>query len=178
MSFTVRRLTPDDAALYQPVRLQGLRDHPEAFGASFQTEAGMSLEAVARRLARGATWGASTGEGLVGITSLVVSEGLKSEHKATVVGVYVRPEARGSGVASALMRAALDHAQGLVELVQLGVASDNAAARRLYERFGFVAYGTEPLAYKLADGRYVDDLLMWRRMDPASPFAGELSGND
>lgn len=162
MSFTLRRLTPEDAALYQPVRLEGLRDHPDAFGAAYEAERAMSSDAVGGRLARPATWGAFAGADLVGITTFFIVEGAKTRHKGMIVGVYVRPAARGTGVSRALMQTALDHARGRVELVQIGVAQDNVPARRLYERLGFVAYGTEPRAYKLADGRYIDDLLMWR----------------
>ena len=162
MEFTIRRLTASDAALYQPVRLEGLRDHPTAFGAAYEAEQEMPPEAVAQRLARAVTWGAIARGVLVGITTFFVLDGAKTRHKGMIVGVYVRPAARGTGVSRALMQSALDHAKGLVELVQIGVASDDPAARRLYEGLGFVPYGTEPRAYKLADGSYVDDVLMWR----------------
>jgi hypothetical protein len=40
------------------------------------------------------------------------------------------------------------------------VTTDDAAARRLYLRLGFVVYGTETHALKLADGAYVDENFM------------------
>ena len=163
MTFSIRRLTPADAPLYQPVRLEGLREHPAAFGASYDTERVLARELVAERLSEGATWGAFIDGALAGITSFIVREGAKTRHKGLIVGVYVRPAARGTGAARALIEAALDHARGRVELVQIGVGVDNEAARRLYERYGFVAYGVEPRAYKLPD-RYVDDMLMWREV--------------
>jgi len=54
-------------------------------------------------------------------------------------------------------------AQG-VEQVILTVAAENSRARRLYERWGFTVYGTEPRAIKLSDG-YMDEVLMVCRPD-------------
>jgi len=36
--FQIRRLEPHDAAAYRDLRLEGLRNHPEAFGASWEDE--------------------------------------------------------------------------------------------------------------------------------------------
>ena len=57
----------------------------------------------------------------------------------------------------------LDHARQHVELIQLTVISENLAARRLYERFGFEEYGLEKRAAKYR-GRYHDDVLMARML--------------
>ena len=46
----VRRLTGKDAAAFQALRLKGLRDHPDAFGSSFEEEVDRSLETVAQAL--------------------------------------------------------------------------------------------------------------------------------
>ncbi len=50
--------------------------------------------------------------------------------------IYVRPEARGRGVGTELIRAAVEHVapDGVLELE---VLESNAGARRLYERLGF-----------------------------------------
>ena len=58
----------------------------------------------------------------------------------------------------------LDHARGAaVEEVRLSVVSSNAAAVRFYEAAGFVAYGLEPRALKVA-GVYHDEVLMAARL--------------
>ncbi|MET3988264.1 GNAT family N-acetyltransferase [Streptomyces sp. PvR034] len=63
-----------------------------------------------------------------------------------LVGVFVRPEQRGTGLTEELFRAALDWAWGLeepaLERVRLFVHEDNARAGAFYRRFGFVASGT------------------------------------
>ena len=46
----IRSLTATDAARYQPLRLRGLREHPEAFASAFEEEQQLSLETVANRL--------------------------------------------------------------------------------------------------------------------------------
>ena len=62
--------------------------------------------------------------------------------RANVVGVFVKPEHRGSGTVDALFDAAKEFAkeQGFVEL-RLEVHSSNARARAAYERVGFEETG-------------------------------------
>lgn len=65
--------------------------------------------------------------------------------QAHVVGVFVRPEVRGGGVADALFGAAVDWAWSLsrprVERVRLYVDERNSRASAFYRRFGFVPSG-------------------------------------
>jgi GNAT superfamily N-acetyltransferase len=74
--------------------------------------------------------------------------------QAHVVGVFVRPEARGTGVAQALLRAAEEWAWGLVhrvERVRLFVHEDNHRAEAMYLKAGFVPSGhTVPAAHDAA----------------------------
>jgi len=74
----------------------------------------------------------------------------------------VLPRFRGENVGHALDEAALTEARSRagVRIVQLTVTEGNAAARRLYERFGFVAFGVEPYAVAV-HGRYVSKVHMW-----------------
>jgi GNAT superfamily N-acetyltransferase len=62
-----------------------------------------------------------------------------------VVGVFVRPEARGAGVAEALFKAALEWSWALagprIERVRLYVHERNARAAAFYRRIGFVPSG-------------------------------------
>jgi ribosomal protein S18 acetylase RimI-like enzyme len=74
-------------------------------------------------------------------------------------GMYVRPAYRGAGIGRVLVEAIIAHARQRVELLQLFVVSDNAAARRLYSSLGFVEYGIERHATKYR-GQYHDDVLM------------------
>ncbi|WP_411071138.1 GNAT family N-acetyltransferase [Streptomyces sp. cmx-4-25] len=62
-----------------------------------------------------------------------------------VVGVYVRPGARGTGVIDALFRAGVEWSwssvEPVVERVRLYVHEDNVRAAAFYRRFGFTATG-------------------------------------
>jgi RimJ/RimL family protein N-acetyltransferase len=71
----------------------------------------------------------------------------------------VRPAARGTGLALALVQAVLSHARTVVEEVQLTVAPHNEAAHRLYRSVGFVEYAREPRSLKI-DGKYHEAVLM------------------
>ncbi|WP_338827498.1 GNAT family protein [Bradyrhizobium sp. 27S5] len=156
----IRRLLPEDAALYRDIRLEALRLSPEAFGSAYETESAHPVGWFAERLERGAViLGAFRGGELAGIVGFVVAEGPKRRHKGELVGMYVRSAARRTGVGGLLIDAALDLAAETVELVLIGVVKGNEQAHRLYRSAGFVEYGIERRALKI-DGRYYDDILM------------------
>jgi [ribosomal protein S18]-alanine N-acetyltransferase len=87
-----------------------------------------------------------------------------------ILSVGVLPPWRRRGVGRALMDAVVAKAErdGLGSIV-LEVASENAAARRLYAAFGFVQVGRRPGYYRQPEGR-VDGLILRRGMtsEPAS----------
>ena len=100
-------------------------------------------------------------EGIVGFFAL---DATKTRHRGVLWGLYVRPEARGGGLARALVETVLQHARKEVELVQLVVETTNRPALRLYERMGFERYGIERRALKVGN-RYVDAELRVRVLD-------------
>lgn len=81
-----------------------------------------------------------------------------------VLGIEVHPDRRGQGIGDALLRHALSKCPGLFEIVELKVVAVNERAIRLYRRHGFEVYGRQPRSFK-RDGRYLDELLMWRPVD-------------
>ena len=95
----------------------------------------------------------------------------ENAHVFGIAGLAVAPEARGRGVASALLAAVEKHARdsGARKLI-LRVLSTNDAALRLYERLGFRQEGTLREEF-LIDGRYVDDVLMAKHLDGPSRHA-------
>jgi GNAT superfamily N-acetyltransferase len=162
---TLRQLAREDATAFQRLRLHGLGSHPLAFRSSLDEESWLSIDEVGRRLAAGFVVGAFTAEGeLAGIGGLARFEGTKVRHKAVLWGMFVREDARGHGLARAIVERLLEYARSEgIEAVLLSVDSANDSAKRLYEHCGFVAYGVEPRAMKIGDGtaaRYGDDILM------------------
>jgi ribosomal protein S18 acetylase RimI-like enzyme len=154
----IRRLTANDATAYRDLRLKALRDHPAAFTAAYEDEVTQPLSFYAERLAAGTVFARGT-DRLDGMTGFYIREGLKTCHRGVLWGMYVRPDARGTGLAMALIEAVKDHARPLVEDVILGVGTDNPAAIARYRAAGFVRCGSERRAIKIGD-HYHDEISM------------------
>ena len=157
--FTVRRLDVSDAEAFRSIRLEGLRDEPDAFGSTFEKESTEPGGFWADRLTRNAIFGGFCGDRLVGVAGFYVLAATKLSHKGVLWGMYVAPKARGSGLAAALVETLLEHACREVEQVQLTVVITNPRARHFYQRMGFVEYGVEEKALKYK-GAYYDEVLM------------------
>jgi ribosomal protein S18 acetylase RimI-like enzyme len=85
-------------------------------------------------------------------------------HVLLVAGLAVDPPAQGRGVGRALVEAAVGEARARgARKLGLRVLGDNAAARRLYERCGFVVEGVLEREF-LLEGQYVDDVFMACRL--------------
>ena len=88
----------------------------------------------------------------------------ENAHVIQVQGLAVHPGARRHGAAGSLLGAAETQLRGRgIRKLTLRVLSTNAAAIRLYERHGFAREGTL-LEEFCIDGRYVDDILMAKRL--------------
>jgi RimJ/RimL family protein N-acetyltransferase len=164
--FTVRQLSASDAEAFRSIRLEGLERNPEAFGSTFERESSEPVQFFIDRLARNAIFGGFAGDDLMGVAGFYALEGTKLKHKGILWGMYVRPEARGSGLATALVENLIRYAHAEVEQVQLTVVSSNPRARRFYERMGFLEYGLEEKALKY-NGIYFDEVLMVKFLKPA-----------
>ncbi|MEV6761192.1 GNAT family N-acetyltransferase [Streptomyces sp. NPDC051105] len=85
-------------------------------------------------------------------------------HVRQIQGLAVAEEARGHGVARALLRAVMEEARRRgARRIRLGVLGHNAPARRLYESEGFAVEGVLPGEFLLG-GEYVDDVIMGRAL--------------
>jgi ribosomal protein S18 acetylase RimI-like enzyme len=163
----IRRLAPDEAALYRALRFESLTLAPEAFGATLESSRAIPEERWKELLARDYILCAFSGGQALGMARLSMEHGPKDRHKSLLTGMYVRPEVRGQGVGRAIVLATLEQAQGLAEQVLLNVVTTNLTALRLYESVGFVRYGLQRQALKSADG-YADEILMVKFLDAAA----------
>lgn len=141
-TITVRRLTPDDWTIWRDIRLVSLADAPHAFGSSLAREQAFAEADWRLRLdtERGALAAvAEQGERVVGSIGGYTPDGADA---VLLIAMWAHPDARGQGVGDALVREVLAWAteNGWPE-VQLRVADGNTAARRLFERNGFVPTG-------------------------------------
>ncbi len=160
----IRRLLPEDASLFQAVRLHGLLEVPSAFTSSHAEEVDTPLPVIAQRLAPkpdGAVLGAFEGGELIGVLGIQREGQRQVAHKAFIWGMYVLPGHRLKGVGRALVSYALDVAtRDLgVRSVNLGVNTKNTAALALYQSIGFRTYGTE-IGFLMVNGELHDEHLM------------------
>ena len=164
----VRPLGAADLSAYKLLRDEMLFTHPEAFTSDAAEERVKEPADYLQRLGldrreRGHfVLGAWHGDRLVGAIGLERDRRRKGRHVGHVVGMMVRPEARGNGVGRELLDALIGEARRSegMEMLTLTVTAGNAAAVGLYETSGFVCYGRLDRAIKLASGRYHDKLHM------------------
>lgn len=165
---TIRRLRAHDWPAYRAVRLRSLADAPYAFGSSLALEESWRPELWMARLtaaetsgrdfpliaedagANASAAGAADATDEVPLAPLGLVYAKCDAEQAGVVNLFqmwVAPEARGRGVAQALLQASIDWARSIgAQRMCLGVVCGNDAAARLYRRAGFRDVGApEPL---------------------------------
>jgi ribosomal protein S18 acetylase RimI-like enzyme len=156
MEISVRRLAEEDAEIFREIRLEALDRHPEAFQATYERSAELPLEAFAARLKRYLLFGGFLDGRLMGFVGFYPLQNPMIKHKGVLWGMYVREEARGTGLAQAMVETVLEYAGEHVEQVVLSVMASNERARRFYEKMGFERYGLEKNALRIGD-RYFDE---------------------
>lgn len=142
----IRALAAADLDAYIALRQRALRECPLAFSSSAENDFASSRESLLPQMAKAPEWmlfGVFEGA-LVGSAGLFRARHAKAAHRMQLWGMYVAPEARGRGLGAELLDAAVGHARGAgAAWIDLSVTSAADAARRLYERAGFVAWGTQ-----------------------------------
>jgi GNAT superfamily N-acetyltransferase len=156
----IRRLTAREWPAYRALRLRSLADAPHAFGSSLQAEEAWAHELWMARLTAASASGRDcplVAEATESIESTDADDAMLglvwAKCDAADAGIvnlfqmWVAPEARGRGAASALVDEAITWARSIgARLVQLGVVVDNQAAIQLYLRKGFCNVGEpEPI---------------------------------
>ena len=102
---------------------------------------------------RSVMYGVWRGDELIGDGSLEVLP-RRMSHRAEL-GLTVVKDMWNKGIGSALMEKLIDFAgKAGIEIVNLEVRSDNAAAIHLYEKYGFKRVGTSPAYFKIGDEYY------------------------
>jgi RimJ/RimL family protein N-acetyltransferase len=146
VSVEVVAVTADDWRRWRARRRAALAEAPQAFGSTLAGWSGAGdtearwrdrLTAVPHNLVV-----VRDGDD-VGMVSLAGPAGADPPE---LVGMWVAPHARGTGAADAAVAAVLALASGTypTQPVVLSVHEDNAVARRLYARHGFVDAGPSP----------------------------------
>lgn len=161
----IKSATADDAAL--------VKAHHEAvaaethFMARYPEDVEMSLEVRKERLKaieeseQNFLVNAYLDGEIIGDLGVVcMRELLKMRHRA-YLGMSIRQKYTGQGLGTFMITLAVEQARkNGFEQLELGVFSDNAKARHLYEKAHFKEYGMTPRAFKLKDGSYRDEIIM------------------
>jgi len=141
----VRQTVMDDWKALRDIRLEALRDAPDAFGSTYAQQAAYGEADWQRRITRGGTFLAYLPEADAAEPAEPVGlVGGYQEDPDTVelVSMYVRPCARGRGVGEAMVATVIGWAQARnATSVHLWVTEANSSARLLYGRCGFSLTG-------------------------------------
>jgi ribosomal protein S18 acetylase RimI-like enzyme len=149
-------LRPATLETVRPLRLRALGEDPDAFGSTLERE----------RDRPDADWHSWVDDSLIAFDgdTPVGMANLKRDKPAEIFGVWVAPEARGKGVGELLVCALIDRAGD--REIRICVADSAHAARRLYERLGFVATGETGT---LRPGSSAGTAILIRRPEPSRP---------
>ncbi len=143
----VRRAGPEEWRELRDVRLRALAEAPYAFGSTYEREAAFSDDQWRERAARpdSVTVVAEHQGRFVGCASgtraMVGTEPVEGSI-AALLGMWVEPGARGSGIAERIVEAVEDWAREAdYESIGLGVTVGNDRAIAFYRRIGYVDTG-------------------------------------
>jgi ribosomal protein S18 acetylase RimI-like enzyme len=136
----IERLRPGDGERLRAIRLRSLADAPEAFGSTLAESELRSPEDWEAQVVALPTFVWRDGDADLGMVRAAPHDA--DAEAGYLISLWVAPEARGRGVGAALVGEVVAWARGrgLRRLI-LDVGEHNVAARRLYERIGFVATG-------------------------------------
>ncbi len=101
----------------------------------------------------------------VGNCSLMSAGGYKRYRHRCNVAIALYQEYCGRGIGKVMLETILDVARNLgYEQAELEVVAENKTAIALYEKIGFIKYGTLPDNMKYKDGKYVDAYWMMKKL--------------
>lgn len=165
-SIILRPAHEADAQAYRQLRLEALRNHPEAFSSDFTANEQKPMTHWEERLRSLGTENmilfALSADRLIGMCGVYRGNSPKTRHSATIVSVYVQLEWRGLQIAEGLINKCIEWARAQeIKILKLAVVTTNSAAIRCYTRCGFKVYGIEPQAI-LCNGSAYEELMMAR----------------
>lgn len=142
MDYEIRTVLAGEWRGLKDLRLSALSDPVSrlAFGATYADEAAFPEATWRRRAAESTTFVGVDPDGRwVGMATVLLEDGPQTH----VVGMYVRPEHRGTGLSERLLRSAVAWSWERPEIgrVRLWVVGENERALAFYTRLGFVKTG-------------------------------------
>jgi ribosomal protein S18 acetylase RimI-like enzyme len=152
----VRRLTATDWMALRDARLAALAEAPYAFSSTVAREQAFTEQTWRERAGSGRTFAAWDGDAIVGLAT-----GLPEDGQWHLVGMWVSPKVRGTGVADRLVTAVCELArQSGFTSVTLWVTEVNGRARAFYRRLGFAPTGGRQLVRPDEPDRWEEELTL------------------
>ncbi len=158
-------LPPEHWQAYRAIRLEALRDSPQAFGTTYADMLAkpqgfwqLRLEDAASAKSSWLLFARRAGS-VLGMIGAFADP--PESRAAAVISVFVTPAERGQGVSRLLMHAILERlAQAGFTQAHLSVNIEQKAALRLYQNFGFRVTASE--TNPMGDGQVHEEYLMER----------------
>ena len=153
----IRRLTVNDWAALRAARLAALAEAPYAFASTLAREQQFTEQTWRERAGSGRTFAAWEGDTVVGLATGRPEDG-GDWH---LVGMWVSPKARGTGIADRLVAAVCELArQSRATSVTLWVTEVNDRARAFYRRLGFGPTGGRQLVRPDEPDHWEEELIL------------------
>lgn len=134
------RLGEHEATRLREIRLRALKDAPDSFYSTYESEHAYPVERWVDRVTdQEQAWFTAT---LDGVEAGLVGGFVEENGDGHLISLWVAPEARGQGVASLLVDRVIDWArERRVPRVILWAVDANSVARALYRGKGFLPTG-------------------------------------
>ena len=155
----IKKLLADRWEDYRDLRLEALKQDPNAFGSSYEEEVILSKDVWEKRI-KDVLFALSNNKP-IGMIVFIFDKKMKTKHIANIYGVYVKKEYRGLGIGSKLIKSAISKIMKnkTIIKIKLKVNPKQKAAVNLYMKFGFTVAGRLKKEL-IVNSRFYDDLIM------------------
>jgi len=161
----IRQLTINDINDCFNLRLKSLQESPNNFLASYEEEKKSGRPVFEKILGSDDTaniiFGAFAKDKIIGMIGIYQGNSIKVAHKCYLWGVYVQSNYRNKTIGKQLVEIAIKHVKEKTQCssINLTVETNNIAAKKLYESYGFKIWGTEVKSMKI-DKTFYDEFHM------------------
>ena len=155
LNINYRILESENLNQYRKIRFECLKNNAENFGTLYEEEIDSESlkfdKIISENNGIDFLLGAFENENLIGICGYIQEKRLKTRHIGEISQMYVKPEFSRKGIATQLIKLTLKKGfkNEYVEQIILGVVNSNKSALNLYNKIGFIQYGTIEKYYKL-----------------------------
>ena len=164
-NFNYKTVTPDCAADWRELRLEGARDFPLGFLVTAEETAAADVTRCKEILEHGFIRGVYDVERLVGFCGFRPQRLVQTKHRGEIGPFFVTRNYQGSGAAAAMMQGVIEEAKASgLEQLELFVDTENSRAIAFYEKFGFERISTHKDGVRIA-GRSRDDYFYTLRFE-------------